>query len=85
MRNNLKKSSFKMSWRNFMAFLTLGILFHGVIEIKSFLMENFVHNDTEIKRKINYALNGFPTKKGSSQSKGENDYPKASVQLKDVK
>jgi len=79
-----------MSWRNFMAFLTLGLLFHGVIEIKSFLMENFVHNDTEIKRKINYALNGFPAKKSAlqavgSQSKDDHAHPKASVQLKDVK
>lgn len=84
MGNNIKKPSFKMSWRNFLAFLTLGVLFHGVIQIKSFLMENFVNNDTPIKRKMNYALNGFPAKATKDGVPLEDSAPKASVQLKDM-
>lgn len=49
-----------MSGRNLLTLLTMAALFHGTLELKSFLMENFVDNDTVIKRKVNRALNGYP-------------------------
>lgn len=49
---------FKISFRNFLSILTMGALFQGALELKSYLLENFVENDTQIKRQVNKALNG---------------------------
>lgn len=48
-----------MSFRNIVSFFTLGVIFYGVLELKSFLNQNFVENDTALKKKVNHALNGF--------------------------
>ena len=58
----------KMSFRNLLSLLTMAALFHGVMELKTFLMENFVDNDTKIKRQVNQALNGgFPAAETQTQ------------------
>ncbi|MEX1099396.1 MAG: hypothetical protein WEB87_03150 [Bacteriovoracaceae bacterium] len=49
----------KLSFKNLLTLATLSVLFHGALELKSFLETNFVENDTPIKRQLNKALNGY--------------------------
>ncbi|MCO4754154.1 MAG: hypothetical protein KC478_06715 [Bacteriovoracaceae bacterium] len=46
------------SIRDILTLVTLGTLFHGALELKSYLEVNFVENDTPIKAQVNKALNG---------------------------
>lgn len=62
----------KMSFRNLLSLLTMAALFHGVMELKTFLMENFVDNDTKIKRQVNQALNGgFPVPERKEETQAQ--------------
>lgn len=47
----------------------MGVLFQGALELKSFLLENFVENDTPLKEQVNRALNGFPKTPEEDRSK----------------
>lgn len=47
-----------MSLRNIMTLITLGVLLQGIFALKDYLMENFVDNNTPIKRQLNHFLNG---------------------------
>lgn len=46
--------NFRLIW----TLLTLVAIAYGVIEIKFFLNENFVENDTKLKHSLNNFLNG---------------------------
>lgn len=59
----------KLSLRNFISLITMGVLFQGALELKSFLLENFVENDTPLKEQVNRALNGFPKTPEEDRSK----------------
>jgi len=50
--------------RNIFTYVTLLLLALAVLEIKSFLNDNFIENDTPVKRNLNKFLNGeVPAKK----------------------
>lgn len=47
-----------LNYRLVMNLITVCLLIYGIFEMKSFLSENFIENDTEIKRKLNRAFEG---------------------------
>lgn len=47
-----------LSQRFIFNLLTLAALAYGVLEIKQFLNQNFIENNTPIKRQLNHFLNG---------------------------
>lgn len=49
--------------------LTLAALAYGVLQIKGFLNQNFVENDTPIKGQLNQFLNGKTPKSKALETK----------------
>lgn len=48
-----------MRLRTVFTLVTLSILLHGIYSFKMFLDANFINNNTDLKQKVNSALNGF--------------------------
>lgn len=54
----------KISFKLIMNCITVGLLIYGIFEMKSFLNENFVENDTELKRRVDRAFKGQKLQNG---------------------
>lgn len=57
-RQTYRHTRFMLNFRNLFTLFTLIALTIGVMEIKSFLNQNFIDNDTPIKEALNRFLNG---------------------------
>lgn len=55
---NKFKLNIKFNYRLIMNFITVCLLIYGIFEMKGFLSENFIENDTELKRKLDRAFRG---------------------------
>lgn len=52
------KMASKISFKLVMNCITVILIIYGIFEMKSFLSENFVENDTELKRRVDRAFKG---------------------------
>ena len=47
-----------MDFRFFLNLITMLVLAFGILELKTYLDENFIENETTVKRQLNKFLNG---------------------------
>ena len=69
------KMASKISFKLVMNCITVILLIYGIFEMKSFLNENFVENDTELKRKVDRAFRSQKLKNTKEKIKDTNSAP----------
>lgn len=57
----------KISYRLVMNCITVCLLIYGIFEMKNFLSNNFIDNDTELKRRVDRAFRGQKLQDGKNQ------------------
>lgn len=62
----------KISYRLVMNCITVCLLIYGIFEMKNFLSDNFIDNDTELKRRVDRAFKGQKLQNGKDQIQQSN-------------